>query len=518
MHQLPQITSGAVYFQAQNSGSTIDLSALTTFTATSSNAAIESDTGATLDIANLTTLDEVTLIIGGAAPVSQITSVTNGSITAHDGAAPTFSGLTSFTGDSFYAYTGGVLNLPTVTSYTGPSTFNTTIQAGDSGFSDQPLQPDDAQRRNERLPYLCACLWRRPDRHASVDANRPAAPFTSMFKARGSTIDVSGLTTFTATTSGAGIEADDNGTLKLDLLANFSGGGISESNNALTLPVLTQGHLTLNNGSSITVQGTLISLPAGDASGVVVNVPASQALTVTLSNLKTFSGGTTFNVGAGSGVVLNGGTYLGGATFNFGAGTTADLTGGTTTNYGGTLTSTGAGTVNFATGAIHTALGGLTLDFAGDTFQWTGGAFFAALGDVTNAGTMNLAGSAGKGFYEDATLDNQGTIIQTGSGNLGLHSDNISPTTLKIEAGENLQDRGRFGDRQSIRRPDRRHQRWHDHQDGRLRPLNALHQRRVDQHRHDRGRLGDALSECEFLRSNCRRHADRRHVERPERR
>ena len=45
------------------------------------------------------------------------------------------------------------------------------------------------------------------------------------------------------------------------------------------------------------------------------------------------------------------------------------------------------------------------------------------------------AGSSEKGFYDDGTLDNFGTIIQTGTGNLDLHSDNISPTTLKNEAG-----------------------------------------------------------------------------------
>ena len=47
---------------------------------------------------------------------------------------------------------------------------------------------------------------------------------------------------------------------------------------------------------------------------------------------------------------------------------------------------------------------------------------------------MNLAGSSEKGVYNDGTLDNFGTIIQTG-GNLDLHSDNVAPTTFKNEAG-----------------------------------------------------------------------------------
>ncbi len=434
MHQLPQITSGAVYFRAENAGSTINLSALTTFTATSANAALESDTGATLDIGNLTTLDNVALIIGGAASLSQITNVTNGSITARDGATATFSGLATFTGDSFYARSGGVLNLPTVTSYTGPSTFGTVIEAGNSGSEiNLPNLTTMNGSTNGNHIFVHAYNGGLVDMHHLAQISGGAVYF--QVQDAGSTIDASGLTTFTATAPGAGIEADNGGTLKLDSLAIFSGGSIAESNDTLTLPVLTQGNLTLNNGASITVQGTVVSLPASDVSGAVINVPASQALTVTLNNVRTFSGGSTFNIGAGSTVMLTGGTYLGGATFNLGAGATADLTGGQQTIYGGTLTATGAGTVNLSSGGIHTALGGITLNFTGNTFQWTGGAFFASLGDVTNLGTMNLAGAADKGFYEDGTLDNQGMIVQTGAGNLGLHSDNVSPTTLKIEPG-----------------------------------------------------------------------------------
>ena len=144
---------------------------------------------------------------------------------------------------------------------------------------------------------------------------------------------------------------------------------------------------------------------------------------------------TTFNVGQGTQVILAGGTYEGTTTFNVAQAATVDLTGGQQPTYGGTMTGSGAGTVLFASGNIKTAVGGLTFNFPGKLFQWSGGSFLAALGDVTNQGTMNLSGSGAKGFYEDATLDNFGTIIQTGSGNFGLHSDDISPTTFKNEAG-----------------------------------------------------------------------------------
>src|SRR5262249_23456260 len=78
-------------------------------------------------------------------------------------------------------------------------------------------------------------------------------------------------------------------------------------------------------------------------------------------------------------------------------------------------------------------VGGVTLKFAANQFQWTGGAMELSVGDVTNQGTINLSGSQETQIFADGTLDNFGTIIQTGSGNFGLHSDDIIPTTLKIE-------------------------------------------------------------------------------------
>ena len=88
-----------------------------------------------------------------------------------------------------------------------------------------------------------------------------------------------------------------------------------------------------------------------------------------------------------------------------------------------------------AAAQLDIGIGGLTFDFPGSIFQWTGGVISTSAGDLTNLGTMNLAGSNDKDIFNDGTLDNFGTIIQTGSGNLGLHSDGHAPTTLKIERG-----------------------------------------------------------------------------------
>ncbi len=100
----------------------------------------------------------------------------------------------------------------------------------------------------------------------------------------------------------------------------------------------------------------------------------------------------------------------------------------------GMLTASGAGTVD-VTANLAAGLGGATLNFPGNMLQWTGGFFSLASGNMTNLGTINLAGSNDKGIDNDGTLDNFGTLIQTGTGNLALHSDNVSATTLQIEPG-----------------------------------------------------------------------------------
>ncbi len=56
----------------------------------------------------------------------------------------------------------------------------------------------------------------------------------------------------------------------------------------------------------------------------------------------------------------------------------------------------------------------LTFNFPAGLLQWTGGSFFA--NSLTNTGTITLAGAADKGFGN--TINNSGSILQTGTGNL----------------------------------------------------------------------------------------------------
>jgi RHS repeat-associated protein len=124
------------------------------------------------------------------------------------------------------------------------------------------------------------------------------------------------------------------------------------------------------------------------------------------------------------------------ASFVVAQGATFDLTASVVPTYTGAFTGSGAGTVAL-NGVIFIGVGGATFNFAPGLFQWTGGGTIdESIGDLTNLGTITLAGSATKQFGSGATLENKGTIIQTGTGSLELFSTNPSfPTTLQNDAG-----------------------------------------------------------------------------------
>jgi len=221
-------------------------------------------------------------------------------------------------------------------------------------------------------------------------------------------------TTFQATGSGSvlslpaltstGVNATYPGQIQVQAL---SGGDVK-------LPLLTQ-----LNGSSVTV-GNGGTMELGTA---VVSTPAlGVSATISVPQLP-------------QGVPINLAGAYNSDTFNVAQGATLDLTGGQNVTYTGSFKSSGAGTITLDGGTLSIGIGGATFDFPDGMFQWSGGVIDGGLGVLTNTGTINLVGSNLKELAFDATLDNFGTIVQTGSGNLYLHSDNAAPTVLKNERG-----------------------------------------------------------------------------------
>ena len=211
--------------------------------------------------------------------------------------------------------------------------------------------------------------------------------------------------------------------------------------------------LSVDNCTFEIVPGSFTSVGGTFAGGVVFDI--AQGANVTLQAAGTFTSGVTFNLAQSAALILSTGSVSGGTVFNLGPAAQLDLEDGTfvggisfdfnSTQAGtvdvddgqvsGTLTGTGLGTVQIDASRLYLGNGGATFNFPGAMLEWTSGVIDAGNGNLTNLGTITLAGSSDKGFYNDGTLDNFGAIVQTGSGNLLLGTDNVFPSLLKIEPG-----------------------------------------------------------------------------------
>jgi RHS repeat-associated protein len=479
---LPRLTSYAsnnTTFQATGTGSVLDVSALTTLTQTSSWY-INADNGGTLKLSSLATLNsskgiDVTVNGGSTLNLSALTSFTSGNLTL-DGSSSTvnLSALTTFTdgnlsvqngasltvgtltdadGSSLYARSGGSLSLPKLTSYT--SVNGSTFQA-DGKSSVLDLSNLATVTKTSYWYYLDATNGGTLKLSGLTSLDYAGQGGVVVTDTGNSTLLDGNLTTLNgvdATLDGSDANVANSWTKFTNGSLTINGAAVTlpnltefadstyqlNSGAALSFPVLTKGNLTLSNGQSVTIQGTVVSMPKDGASGVTINAPQSQGLTITLQNNGTFSGGTTFNVGAGTTVVLQGGTYTGGVVFNVGAGANVDLTGGYNTTYGGTLTGSGDGTVSSGSGTLTPASGGTTLNFAGNMFQWTGGTVHLNPGTFDNLGTMSFAGSNSSLIVQNPQI-NVGNIV-VASGTLSVEENNAISISgsFDVAAGATLQ-------------------------------------------------------------------------------
>ncbi len=429
------------------------------------------------------TLTDSIQVSGGSLSVAAGLTMTGGALTATgSGVSISVSGTTTASGANLYAENGATLSLTAMTSYVSN---NTVFEAtGASSVLNVSGLTGVTQQAG----------W---DINAYSGGQVDLSGLTALTSTHGITINDTGGSTIVALAlvslgGDLNMNLDGTGTFsspKITTISgtlNVSGGplalpgatsivgatlnltsgasvtllGLANADNA-TLTVVGGSTLILPGptaftaaGSTLTVSGTgssaqigsgvLDPFPMSGSNGTINVPPLPLGMTVDMNpGSGTFSGGTTFNVGAGAIVDIQSGTYTGGVTFNVGQGAVVDLTGGNTVTYGGTLTGSGAGTVQLSSGAFYPATGsgngpanaGATLNFSGGMFQWTGGGMELSVGNVTNEGTINLSGAAETQIYADGTLYDVGTIIQTGTGDFGLHSDNITPTTLLIEPG-----------------------------------------------------------------------------------
>ena len=484
---LTSINTGSVVLESDGTGSTLNVSNLTSFIDNGGFvfSTFQLSNGGAIDDGSLTALTNVNLIVGGTETLTlgNITTLAGGNITVSGGATLSLPGLTSYSPNSGSTTAleatgaGSVLALANLTNLSVPSSFESGVQfqalAGgtvsltgltsintgsvvlesdgtgstldvsnlasftdNGGFTNSTLQATNGGTVEDVMQISLSGVNLNIDANSTFPTNQVVGYINGTLSITGRTFTFNELTNI----SGSSITVGAGGSLTLGALTNLTATNLTiQDGGTLILPGVTSfaaGSFTIENGGVLEVGSTVLNIPGSATSGVTINMPQLPiGVTLNLATTGTYSGGTIFNVAPGDKVNITGGTFTGGVTFNLGAGSIVDLTGGQTVSYGGTLTGTGSGTVQLSGGNFDPALGGVTLDFPANMFQWVGGNMFANQGDVTNRGTINLAGSNDKGFVEDATLDNFGTMIQTGAGNLGLHSDNVSPTIFKIEPG-----------------------------------------------------------------------------------
>jgi RHS repeat-associated protein len=439
----------------------------------------------TQDTAQVASFVGGTLTVSGGAPsFADLSDIDGSSVVVTSGSSLTLQKVTSYKGDNSgttleASDSGSVLSLPELATITGaPVGCCDSIQV--EALAGGALELHSlTQISGPAVSVESDGAGSELDARALISAQGAAGKTSGLQASNGGTLSVPTLascTVETITVQAASLTMPDLNNTNATTI-NVTGGA------TLTLPAPTASSTA--SGSVVSVTGTGSSLQVGtdvltalptSGTGLVINVPQlPQGMTLDLNPNGAFSGGTTFNVGSGAivniqsgtygdgvtfnvgagaivnvqggtytggvnvgaGAIVNiqGGTFNGGVTFNVGQGAVVDLTGGNAVTYSGTLTGSGAGTVELSSGVLYPAIGGVTLDFPGRMFQWTGGSINGQAGSLTNQGTINLAGSNEKMLYNDGTLDNFGTIIQTGTGNLGLHSDNQAPTILKIEPG-----------------------------------------------------------------------------------
>ena len=423
-------------------------------------------------------------ITGGSSTFSSLSDFDDSSLSVSAGGSLSLPAVTSLAGPTAFSTleamgSGAVLSLPALASL-GQFQYGLAIEANDGG---QTLLPSLTSIDNTSAQVIQAASY---GSGSTIDLSGlttvTAAKDPVLFSVSSSAAILDGHLT---SLSNVNVTCDGTGTLATSQWTSFTGSTLDLTGGALSLAGLTSadnasfvlsGSATLtlsaaadfvNSGASATLSDaaaidigtTVVGLPA-PGNGVTISMPQTPAgLTIVLSPSGTYSGGTTINISSGDtitvadgmftgGVVVNvaqgatvelsgvdeltGSSYTGGVAFNVAQGATVDLNG----NFGGTLTGSGGGTVQLAEGEfIRPVIGGATLDFSGSMFQWTGGVMGLSAGDVTNRGTVNLSSSYESFISGDGTFHDDGSIIQTGTGNLELGDLGSGFTTLAVDAG-----------------------------------------------------------------------------------
>jgi hypothetical protein len=221
-------------------------------------------------------------------------------------------------------------------------------------------------------------------------------------------------------TNGGTILQTGSGDLVIDgaYLTQFNNGGIYtfEADSSITGD--------FNGGGIFSNPGTISKTLTSGTSTIAVSFNNSgtinvQTGTVTLEDL-----GTGTNTGGNFVVAQNAALNL------------ADGYANPQVTWSGNYTGSGLGTVSFSRGELYLG-GATTFNFSPGLFQWSGGLLDLNGDTLTNAGTgsITLSGASGENLVGGGGLVNNGTITQTGAGNLYISNNGNVPTNLYNQLG-----------------------------------------------------------------------------------
>jgi hypothetical protein len=286
---LPNLTSYAeapfsnTYFQANGAGSKLDLTAITSITGTTGILNVQSTLGGTIELDGLpsTTARDVNFTVDGAGNVLKLDALTNftdatltsnltignggtlfapllatysgGTITVNNQTV-TLSSLTNVDASSLIANSGAILTLPNVLSYAEGAFANTYFQANGTG-SKLDLTAISS------LTGTTGILNVQPTLGGTIEldgvTSTTARDINFTVDGAGNVLRLDLLTNATDTTLASNLTIANGGTLIAPVLATYSGGTITASNQAVTLPQLTN----VNSSSLIATLAGVLSLP-----------------------------------------------------------------------------------------------------------------------------------------------------------------------------------------------------------------------------------------------------------------
>jgi RHS repeat-associated protein len=439
---LASINTGVINLASEGTGSTLNLSALTGFTAAANhygNSTLQVTTGGTLEAA-ITAFTGVNLTLDGTGTIatSQIASYTSGAL-ALSGGMLTMAALTNLNGASITVSGGATLNLPGITSYTGQTQETTTLEATGTGSTlslpalstltvDTILYGSASQ-----LEALAGGTLNVPEltsiNTGTVDLESDGA---------GSTLNIAGLSTFTAapnhysnsalqvthsgavdaaltSLAGVNLTLDSTGSLVTTQIASYTTGTLTLSSGTLTLAALTD-----LDGSSVTVSG-----------GATLNLPGVTSYTGHIQNATTLQA-----TGVGSTLSLPALTNLSVDTTLYGSATQFEALAGATVNLP-LLASINTGTVDLESDGSGSVLN--VADITG--FTAAANHYMNSALQATHSGTLDEALTALTGV--NLTLDGTGTlataqITSYTNGTLTLSGGSLALTGVTVMDGSNV--------------------------------------------------------------------------------